>query len=103
MGHFRKNISVLAAAGYKVYALDLLGFGGSDKPPLGWTQTGYEMEGWSTQIQAFLDEFVEGPAVLVGNSIGSLAALMVRARGGRAGGREGGWALGRGAGPRALA
>jgi len=36
IGHWRKNI-VLAAGGYQVFALDLLGFGGSDKPPLDYT------------------------------------------------------------------
>ncbi|MGI8933188.1 MAG: alpha/beta fold hydrolase, partial [Phormidesmis sp.] len=34
IGHWRKNIPVLAAAGYRVYAIDLLGFGDSDKPAL---------------------------------------------------------------------
>jgi len=37
IGHWRKNIPVLAAGGYRVFALDLLGFGGSDKPPLDYT------------------------------------------------------------------
>jgi pimeloyl-ACP methyl ester carboxylesterase len=32
--HWRKNIPVLAAGGYQVYAIDLLGFGGSDKAPI---------------------------------------------------------------------
>ena len=32
VGHFRKNIPVLAGEGYRVYAIDLLGFGASDKP-----------------------------------------------------------------------
>ena len=29
-GHWKKNIPVLAQGGYQVFALDLLGFGGSD-------------------------------------------------------------------------
>ena len=33
IGHWSKNIPVLANAGYKVYAIDLLGIGGSDKAP----------------------------------------------------------------------
>ena len=37
MGHWRKNIPVLAAGGYRVFAIDLLGFGGSDKPALNYT------------------------------------------------------------------
>ena len=34
IGHWRKNIPFLASGGYRVFAIDLLGFGGSDKPPL---------------------------------------------------------------------
>jgi len=44
IGHWRKNIPVLAAGGYRVFALDLLGFG-SDKPPLDYT-----LELWSTSF-----------------------------------------------------
>lgn len=32
--HWRRNIGVLADAGFKVYAIDLIGQGGSDKPAL---------------------------------------------------------------------
>lgn len=32
VGHFRKNFPVLVAEGYRVHAIDLLGFGASDKP-----------------------------------------------------------------------
>ncbi len=37
------------------------------------------MEQWEELISDFLQEFVEQPAVIVGNSLGSLASLMVRA------------------------
>ncbi len=63
------------AAGMRlqVYALDLLGFGRSDKPLLE-----YSTELWRDQLLDFLTEYVDAPAVLVGNSIGSLVSLMVR-------------------------
>lgn len=73
-GHYKRILPELARK-YKVYAIDLLGFGGSDKPVMD-----YEMEVWSAQIQDFLGEFVQSrPAILVGNSIGSLVGLMVAA------------------------
>ena len=58
----------------QVYAIDLLGFGASDKPPLT-----YSTELWRDQLLDFLREFTDAPAVLIGNSIGSLISLMVRA------------------------
>lgn len=74
IGHWRKNIPVLAAAGYRVFAIDLLGFGGSDKPPLNYT-----LELWQALLQDFWAEQVKQPAVWVGNSIGGLLSLMVMA------------------------
>ncbi|KAL4438016.1 hypothetical protein ABPG77_004237 [Micractinium sp. CCAP 211/92] len=70
--HWRRNIGALADAGYKVYAVDLLGQGGSEKPVID-----YSMELWRDQLLDFLSEHIQGPTVLVGNSIGSLATLMV--------------------------
>lgn len=55
-----------------MYALDLLGFGKSDKPVLA-----YNMELWRDQLADFLADFVQEPVVLVGNSLGSLTCLMV--------------------------
>ncbi|HEY9622278.1 MAG TPA: alpha/beta fold hydrolase [Crinalium sp.] len=72
IGHWRQNIPVLAAAGYKVFALDLLGFGGSDKPPLDYT-----VELWEELLVDFCAAHVQEPAVFVGNSIGALLSLMV--------------------------
>jgi len=74
-GHWKRSIAVLSKQ-YKVYAIDLLGFGASDKPPLD-----YCMELWRDQVVNFLQEFVQQPAVLVGNSIGSLTCLMVNVDG----------------------
>ena len=69
-GHYRRLIPVLAQE-YKVYAIDLLGFGDSEKPLID-----YEMEIWDEQIRCFLEEYVQKPAVIIGNSVGSLATLM---------------------------
>ncbi|KAL2612600.1 hypothetical protein R1flu_024292 [Riccia fluitans] len=74
IGHWRKNIGVLAKTN-TVYAIDLLGFGASDKP-LGFK---YTMETWAELLVDFLKEIVVSPVVLVGNSIGSLACLIASA------------------------
>jgi len=74
IGHWRKNIGVLAEAGYRVFAIDLLGFGGSSKPPLA-----YSLTLWQEQLKAFLDEKIQAPTVFVGNSIGGLLSLLMMA------------------------
>nr|GMD05364.1 pheophytinase, chloroplastic [Ipomoea batatas] len=74
VGHWRRNIAVLAKD-YTVYAIDLLGFGASDKPP-GYA---YSMEKWAMLILDFLSEVVQMPTVLVGNSVGSLACVIAAA------------------------
>jgi pimeloyl-ACP methyl ester carboxylesterase len=74
IGHWKKNIGALAAAGYQVYALDLLGFGGSDKPDID-----YAMELWQDLVYDFWQALIQRPAVIVGNSIGGLLTLMLLA------------------------
>ncbi|NET37531.1 MAG: alpha/beta fold hydrolase [Cyanothece sp. SIO1E1] len=74
IGHWRKNIPVLAAAGYQVFALDLLGFGGSDKPALA-----YSLDLWKAMLQDFWATHIQKPVVFVGNSIGALLCLMMLA------------------------
>ncbi|MBD2043053.1 alpha/beta fold hydrolase [Microcoleus sp. FACHB-672] len=72
-GHWRKNLSVLAA-NCRVYALDLIGFGGSAKPTPG-PEISYTFETWGQQIADFCREVAGTPAFLIGNSIGCIAAM----------------------------
>ena len=72
-GHWRKNIPVLATQ-FRVYAIDLIGFGGSAKPQPG-TEIDYTFETWGQQIADFCREVVGTPVFLVGNSIGCIAAM----------------------------
>jgi pimeloyl-ACP methyl ester carboxylesterase len=69
-GHWRRNAAPLAAAGWSVYGLDLLGFGSSSQPSLG-----LDNRLWARQVHGFLKEVVGKPAVLVGHSLGGLVAL----------------------------
>ena len=70
--HFHSLTTALARQGYTIFVPDLLGFGASAKPPLSYTPTL-----WAEQVTAFLDEVVQSPAVLLGNSIGSQVAVIV--------------------------
>jgi pimeloyl-ACP methyl ester carboxylesterase len=72
-GHWRQNIPVLAQH-FRVYAIDLIGFGGSAKPTSG-DEIAYTFETWAQQIGDFCREVVGSPAFLVGNSIGCIAAM----------------------------
>jgi pimeloyl-ACP methyl ester carboxylesterase len=74
IGHWRNNIPVLAAASYQVFALDLLGFGGSAKPALDYT-----VDLWVELIRDFWAEHIQQPTAFVGNSIGGLLTLMILA------------------------
>ena len=72
IGHWRKNIPALAAGGYRVYAIDLLGFGASSKP-----DREYSMDLWAELVGDFWAAHVRQPAWLIGNSIGALLSLML--------------------------
>ncbi|MDJ0599270.1 MAG: alpha/beta fold hydrolase [Crocosphaera sp.] len=67
--HWRHNIPILRQQ-YRVYALDLLGFGQSRK-----AATNYTIYLWAEQVYDFWQTFVGQPVILVGNSIGSLVCL----------------------------
>ncbi len=78
LGHWRKNVPVLAQT-CRVYAIDLIGFGGSAKPTPGpWIpgeQIEYTFETWGRLIADFCREVIGEPAFLVGNSIGCVAIM----------------------------
>lgn len=77
-GHFRNLIAHLAD-NHRVFAVDLLGFGDSDKP----SDVAYGPELWADVINDFSAEFLDEPGVLIGNSIGSLTALTAAAKASR--------------------
>ncbi|WP_084202429.1 alpha/beta fold hydrolase [Rubidibacter lacunae] len=72
-GHWRKNLPVLGVT-CRCYAIDLLGFGASDKPQPG-GDVAYTFETWGQQIVDFCRDVVGEPAFLIGNSIGCIAAM----------------------------
>lgn len=71
--HWRKNLPVFGEQ-HRAYALDLIGFGGSDKPipehPLSYT-----FETWSRLVIDFCREVIGEPVYLVANSIGCVVAM----------------------------
>jgi len=87
VSHWRHTMADLNP-GLDVYALDLLGFGASDKPrsrlsgePDEAGSVRYCFDLWADQVQAFLNEVVPaGPVQLIGNSIGALVALVAADR-----------------------
>lgn len=71
--HWRKNIPALAEH-HRVFAIDLLGFGRSDKPKPG-VPSRYTFETWGQQLLGFCQEIVGTPVFLAANSIGCVAAM----------------------------
>lgn len=73
--HYRYNIPEIAQK-HRVFAVDLLGFGLSEKVLTDYSG-GYV---WSDQMAAFLREVVAEPAVMVGNSLGGYVSFATAAR-----------------------
>jgi len=71
--HWRKNISELSQE-FEVYAIDLLGFGRSQKPA--WEYSGNL---WRDQLHDFITENIQRPTVIAGNSLGGYSSLCVAA------------------------
>ena len=85
--HWRHNLPVLGNY-TRTYALDLIGFGGSSQPQavlpgeqaaVGQSDRSqalvYSFDLWGTQVADFCNAVVQGPVLLVGNSIGGVVAL----------------------------
>jgi len=70
--HWRYNIPELAKIG-KVYALDLLGFGWSEKAPEDYSN----QKLWPDEVATFVKEVIgeDKKVILVGNSMGGAASL----------------------------
>jgi len=79
IAHWRNNVRELTANGaHRVVAVDLLGFGASDKPDLG--EGGYNLALWRDillDLIQFIDERSASRWVIVGNSIGCLVGMML--------------------------
>ena len=71
--HWRKNLPELGQT-YRVYAIDLIGFGGSAKPKPGLSVT-YTFATWSQQVQDFCQEVIGEPTFIAANSIGCVVAM----------------------------
>jgi len=71
--HWRKNISELSQD-FEVYAIDLLGFGRSQKPA--WLYSGNL---WRDQLHDFITEKIQRSTVIAGNSLGGYSSLCVAA------------------------
>ena len=74
IGHWQHNLEFLATH-HTVYGIDLVGWGGSRKPNIK-----YNIDLWVDQVYDFWQTFVGQPMILIGNSIGSLVALVAAAR-----------------------
>lgn len=69
-GHWRANAPAFAAAGWRVYGLDLLGFGDSAQPFLV-----QDNRTWSRQVLHLIEQRIQEPVVIVGHSLGALVGL----------------------------
>ena len=76
--HWRNNAEVFASEGFRVYGIDLIGFGKSEQNLKGKIKH-LDNQLWAKQLLYFLDEIVDiknnGKVVLIGNSLGALTAI----------------------------
>lgn len=67
-------MTCMAKEGIEAFAIDLLGFGHSNKPPLTYTQ--YL---WENNVRSFIGSVVQRNVILAGNSIGGFIATAAAA------------------------
>ena len=76
--HWRNNAETFASAGFRIYGIDLIGFGKSEQNLKGKINH-LDNQFWSNQLAYFLDEIVgikkNGKVILIGNSLGALTAI----------------------------
>ncbi len=76
--HWRNNAHALEKEGFRIYSLDLIGFGKSEQPG---PKKIKKLDNlfWSEQVASFIKEIIskenKGKTILIGNSLGSLVAL----------------------------
>ena len=76
--HWRNNAEIFSSEGFRVYGIDLIGFGRSAQN-LNNTTNYLDNQFWANQLASFLDEIVDvkrnGKVILIGNSLGALIAI----------------------------
>ena len=76
--HWRNNAEIFASEGFRVFGIDLIGFGKSEQN-LQSKKKHLENQFWANQLASFLDEIVDiqknGKVILIGNSLGALTAI----------------------------
>ena len=76
--HWRNNAEIFAAEGFRIYGIDLIGFGKSEQNLKGKINH-LDNQFWSNQLAYFLDEIVgikeSRKVILIGNSLGALTAI----------------------------
>ena len=76
--HWRYNAKIFASKGFRVYGIDLIGFGKSDQNDHGKIKY-LDNDFWADQLAFFIEEVVDykknGKVILIGNSLGALTAI----------------------------
>tara|TARA_B100000965_G_scaffold160966_1_gene134122 strand:- start:1790 stop:2779 length:990 start_codon:yes stop_codon:yes gene_type:complete len=76
--HWRNNAEIFASEGFRIYGIDLIGFGRSEQNLKGKIKY-LNNQIWANQLASFLEEIVDikrnGKAILIGNSLGALTAI----------------------------